>query len=323
MAKLLEIKDMSVRYRVSGGMLSAVNKVSLTINEAETFCLIGESGCGKSTLAFSLMRLLMNGTEEITGSAMLDGVDLLKISEKEMESVRGKKIGMIFQNPLDSLNPVYRSGTQVNEAIMLDGVGRSEATARTIGLYKDLKIPDAERRVSSFPHELSGGMRQRVMIAMMLSRHPRLLIADEPTTALDVTIEKQILEIFKKLKHEKQMSFLIITHNFGIVAEIADRVGVLYAGELVEMADVYTLFRDPRHPYTQALMRTLPRISKSDGRLETIGGIVPRFIGESTGCRFANRCKYCTPRCKSDEAQMVELEKGHFVKCHKVVDANG
>ena len=323
MAKLLEIKDMSVRYRVSGGMLSAVNKVSLTINEAETFCLIGESGCGKSTLAFSLMRLLMNGTEEITGSAMLDGVDLLKISEKEMESVRGKKIGMIFQNPLDSLNPVYRSGTQVNEAIMLDGVGRSEATARTIGLYKDLKIPDAERRVSSFPHELSGGMRQRVMIAMMLSRHPRLLIADEPTTALDVTIEKQILEIFKKLKHEKQMSFLIITHNFGIVAEIADRVGVLYAGELVEMADVYTLFRDPRHPYTQALMRTLPRISKSDGRLETIGGIVLRFIGESTGCRFANRCKYCTPRCKSDEAQMVELEKGHFVKCHKVVDANG
>ena len=323
MAKLLEIKDMSVRYRVSGGMLSAVNKVSLTINEAETFCLIGESGCGKSTLAFSLMRLLMNGTEEITGSAMLDGVDLLKISEKEMESVRGKKIGMIFQNPLDSINPVYRSGTQVNEAIMLDGVGRSEATARTIGLYKDLKIPDAERRVSSFPHELSGGMRQRVMIAMMLSRHPRLLIADEPTTALDVTIEKQILEIFKKLKHEKQMSFLIITHNFGIVAEIADRVGVLYAGELVEMADVYTLFRDPRHPYTQALMRTLPRISKSDGRLETIGGIVPRFIGESTGCRFANRCKYCTPRCKSDEAQMVELEKGHFVKCHKVVDANG
>ena len=323
MAKLLEIKDMSVRYRVSGGMLSAVNKVSLTINEAETFCLIGESGCGKSTLAFSLMRLLMNGTEEITGSAMLDGVDLLKISEKEMESVRGKKIGMIFQNPLDSLNPVYRSGTQVNEAIMLDGVGRSEATARTIGLYKDLKIPDAERRVSSFPHELSGGMRQRVMIAMMLSRHPRLLIADEPTTALDVTIEKQILEIFKKLKHEKQMSFLIITHNFGIVAEIAGRVGVLYAGELVEMADVYTLFRDPRHPYTQALMRTLPRISKSDGRLETIGGIVPRFIGESTGCRFANRCKYCTPRCKSDEAQMVELEKGHFVKCHKVVDANG
>ena len=323
MAKLLEIKDMSVRYRVSGGMLSAVNKVSLTINEAETFCLIGESGCGKSTLAFSLMRLLMNGTEEITGSAMLDGVDLLKISEKEMESVRGKKIGMIFQNPLDSLNPVYRSGTQVNEAIMLDGVGRSEATARTIGLYKDLKIPDAERRVSSFPHELSGGMRQRVMIAMMLSRHPRLLIADEPTTALDVTIEKQILEIFKKLKHEKQMSFLIITHNFGIVAEIADRVGVLYAGELVEMADVYTLFRDLRHPYTQALMRTLPRISKSDGRLETIGGIVPRFIGESTGCRFANRCKYCTPRCKSDEAQMVELEKGHFVKCHKVVDANG
>ena len=292
MAKLLEIKDMSVRYRVSGGMLSAVNKVSLTINEAETFCLIGESGCGKSTLAFSLMRLLMNGTEEITGSAMLDGVDLLKISEKEMESVRGKKIGMIFQNPLDSLNPVYRSGTQVNEAIMLDGVGRSEATARTIGLYKDLKIPDAERRVSSFPHELSGGMRQRVMIAMMLSRHPRLLIADEPTTALDVTIEKQILEIFKKLKHEKQMSFLIITHNFGIVAEIADRVGVLYAGELVEMADVYTLFRDPRHPYTQALISAIPDpnpLAKKQRIL--LEGDIPSPVDPPIGCRFASRCQ--------------------------------
>ena len=227
MAKLLEIKDMSVRYRVSGGMLSAVNNVNLTINTAETFCLIGESGCGKSTLAFALMRLLMNGSEKISGSAVLDGIDLLKISEKEMEGIRGKKIGMIFQNPLDSLNPVYRSGTQVVEALMLDGISKSEATERTIELYKDLKIPDAESRIRSFPHELSGGMRQRAMIAMMLARHPKLLIADEPTTALDVTIEKQILEIFKRLKQEKQMSFLIITHNFGIVAEIADRKSVV------------------------------------------------------------------------------------------------
>ena len=200
MAKLLEIKDMSVRYRVSGGMLSAVNNVNLTINTAETFCLIGESGCGKSTLAFALMRLLMNGSEKISGSAVLDGIDLLKISEKEMEGIRGKKIGMIFQNPLDSLNPVYRSGTQVVEALMLDGISKSEATERTIELYKDLKIPDAESRISSFPHELSGGMRQRAMIAMMLARHPKLLIADEPTTALDVTIEKQILELLRKLR---------------------------------------------------------------------------------------------------------------------------
>lgn len=323
MSQLLDIKDMSVRYRVPGGMLSALNKLNLTIDEAETFCLIGESGCGKSTMAFSLMRLLMNGTEEISGSAMFDGVDLLKISEKEMEKVRGKKIGMIFQNPLDSLNPVYRSGTQINEAIMLDGVSRSEATARTVALFKELKIPDAEKRVESFPHELSGGMRQRVMIAMMLSRNPRLLIADEPTTALDVTIEKQILEIFKRLKAEKKTSFLIITHNFGIVAEIADRVGVLYAGDLVESADVFTLFENPRHPYTQSLMRTLPRISKNDGRLETIGGIVPRFIGEYRGCRFANRCRECMERCKNEEPDFVELEKGHFVKCHKAVDLNG
>ena len=175
MAKLLEIKDMSVRYRVSGGMLSAVNNVNLTINTAETFCLIGESGCGKSTLAFALMRLLMNGSEKISGSAVLDGIDLLKISEKEMEGIRGKKIGMIFQNPLDSLNPVYRSGTQVVEALMLDGISKSEATERTIELYKDLKIPDAESRIRSFPHELSGGMRQRAMIAMMLARHPMVM----------------------------------------------------------------------------------------------------------------------------------------------------
>jgi len=206
---------------------------------------------------------------------------------------------------------------------MLDGISKSEATERTIELYKDLKIPDAESRISSFPHELSGGMRQRAMIAMMLARHPKLLIADEPTTALDVTIEKQILEIFKRLKQEKQMSFLIITHNFGIVAEIADRVGVLYAGELVEIADVFTLFRNPKHPYTQALMRTLPRISKSEGKLETIGGIVPRFIGEYKGCRFANRCKYCIDCCENEETQYTEIEPGHFVKCHKVVDANG
>lgn len=323
MSKLLDIKDMSVHYKVSGGMISALNKLNLSIDEAETFCLIGESGCGKSTMAFALMRLLMNESAEVSGSAMFEEVDLLKISDKDMEMIRGKRIGMVFQNPLDSLNPVYRCGTQVNEAIMIDGTCKTDATTQTIELFKELKIPDAEKRITSFPHELSGGMRQRVMIAMMLSRNPKLLIADEPTTALDVTIEKQILEIFMRLKTEKRTSFLIITHNFGIVAEIADRVGVLYAGDLVEMADVFTLFRNPQHPYTQSLMRTLPRISKSDGRLETISGIVPRFIGEYVGCRFANRCEYSTKQCEIEEPSFFMLEEGHFVKCHKVEAENG
>lgn len=320
MKKLLEIKDLSIRYRVSGGMLSAVNKVNLDINQGEIFAVIGESGCGKSTMAFALMRLLMNGTEEITGSVMYNGTDLLKLSEREMEAVRGKEIGMIFQNPLDSLNPVYRSGTQITEAILLDGGSKTEAWEKTIDLYQQLKIPDARSRVNSFPHELSGGMRQRVMIAMMLSRNPRLIIADEPTTALDVTIEKQILEIFRNLKQEYQTSFLVITHNFGIVAEIADRVGVFYGGELVEMADVFTLFENPGHPYTRKLMCTLPRISKQEGRLDTIDGIVPRFMGDYQGCRFANRCGQCTKECREQEPALQEVEKGHFVKCHKAVD---
>ena len=308
---------MSVRYRVSGRHAFRSQQSQPDDQRGGDILLIGDPACGKSTLAFSLMRLLMNGTEEITGSAMLDGVDLLKISEKEMESVRGKKIGHDLSKSAGFAQPRIRSGTQVNEAIMLDGVGRSEATARTIGLSKDLKIPDAERRVSSFPHELSGGMRQRVMIAMMLSRHPRLLIADEPTTALDVTIEKQILEIFQKLKHEKQMSFLIITHNFGIVAEIADRVGVLYAGELVERRRLHAVPGPPASLHAGADAHAAPHLQERRPPGGRSAASCRGSSAESTGCRFANRCKYCTPRCKSDEAQMVELEKGHFVKCHK------
>lgn len=320
---LLDVKNLVVHYETEDAIVEAVNDISFQIHAGETFGLVGETGAGKTTTALSILRLIPSPPGRIIqGEIRFRGENIVENSEAQMRKLRGNHISMIFQDPMTALNPALTIGEQVAEVIRVHHrCSKLEAAKRATEMLEMVGI--SAERYRDYPHQFSGGMKQRVVIATALACNPQLLIADEPTTALDVTIEKQILEIFKKLKHEKQMSFLIITHNFGIVAEIADRVGVLYAGELVEMADVYTLFRDPRHPYTQALMRTLPRISKSDGRLETIGGIVPRFIGESTGCRFANRCKYCTPRCKSDEAQMVELEKGHFVKCHKVVDANG
>lgn len=227
---LLRLENLSIDYKVKDGYLSAVKNVNFEINRGEVFAVVGESGCGKSTVAHSIMNLLPGGNEEISGKIIFKGRDLRQCSEKDMEKIRGKEIGMIFQNPLDSLNPVYTVGDQVAEAILLDKVDKVEAWNRVIKLFKDVKMPDAEERVKSFPHELSGGMRQRVMIAMMLSRNPELLIADEPTTALDVTIEAQILEIMKELKEKYDTAIMLITHNFGLVAEIADRVGIMYAG---------------------------------------------------------------------------------------------
>ena len=318
---LLKLKDLKIDYAVSDGMLSAVNHVNLDIRRREIFALVGESGCGKSTIALAIMRLLMHSNASISGTIEFKGINLLALSKSEMERVRGREIGMIFQNPLDSLNPVYRSGTQVSEAIMLDNVTRQQAWVRVLELYNDVKIPDAERHIRSFPHELSGGMRQRVMIAMMLSRNPELLIADEPTTALDVTIEAQILRIMRSLREQYGTSILLITHNFGIVAEIADRVGVMYAGELVELGDVYSLFENPLHPYTKELMQALPRHSKKEGRISTIEGTVPRIIGEYKGCRFANRCAFVEDICYSKTPSMYEIESGHFVNCHREVTA--
>ena len=224
---LLRLENLSIDYKVKDGYLSAVKNVNFEINRGEVFAVVGESGCGKSTVAHSIMNLLPGGNEEISGKIIFKGRDLRQCSEKDMEKIRGKEIGMIFQNPLDSLNPVYTVGDQVAEAILLDKVDKVEAWNRVIKLFKDVKMPDAEERVKSFPHELSGGMRQRVMIAMMLSRNPELLIADEPTTALDVTIEAQILEIMKELKEKYDTAIMLITHNCGLVAEIADRVEYL------------------------------------------------------------------------------------------------
>ncbi|MDI9472702.1 MAG: ABC transporter ATP-binding protein [Bacillota bacterium] len=315
MNTLLELKDLSIDYLVKDGKLSAVNSLNLNINRGEIFALVGESGCGKTTVAFSIMRLLQ-GNEQTSGEILFEGEDLLALEDGRIEKIRGKHIGMIFQNPLDSLNPVYTSGNQVAEAILLDEKNKNVVMEKLLKLYEDVRIPDAPERIHSYPHELSGGMRQRVMIAMMLSRNPQLLIADEPTTALDVTVEAQILKLLKELRDDYGSAILLITHNFGIVAELADRVGIMYAGELVELADVVEIFHHPVHPYSKALMASLPRMTKEEGRLATLDGTVPRIIGEFKGCRFSNRCALAQKRCFVDTPSLLEIRPGHFVQCH-------
>ena len=315
--QLLKINNLSIDYKVKDGYLSAVNKINLTINKGEIFALVGESGCGKSTIAHSLLQLLPAKNTVISGETIFKDENLVNMSAKKIEHVRGKEISMIFQNPLDSLNPVFKVGNQVQEAILLDKVNKIDAWNKVIDLFKQVKMPDAEERANSFPHELSGGMRQRVMIAMMLSRNPELLIADEPTTALDVTIEAQILEILKQLRDNYDTAIMLITHNFGLVAEIADKIGVMYAGEMIEMGDVYEIFKNPIHPYTKLLMQALPRITKNHGRLTTIEGSVPRITEKKEECRFANRCPYATDKCRNQEPPLVVLENGHSYRCFK------
>lgn len=316
MDALLTLDRLSVDYQVSDGLLSAVHDVSLSIGRGEIYALVGESGCGKSTIAHTIMRLSIDHNERIGGQILFDGKNLLDLSDPEMEKIRGKHIGMIFQNPLDSLNPVYRSGTQVAEALALDGVGKKESRDRVIQLYRDVQIPDPEERVASFPHELSGGMRQRVMIAMMLSRSPELLIADEPTTALDVTVEAQILHILKEMRDLYRSSVLLITHNFGVVAEIADRIGIMYAGELVEEGTVFEIFEKPAHPYSKALLSALPRNHKSEGRIAAISGTVPRIMDKANHCRFHNRCPKAKECCREENPTFISLSESHRVRCH-------
>ena len=316
--ELLRLDHLCIDYKVKGGLLSAVHDVSFSIGRGEIFAVVGESGCGKSTVAHSIMNLLPGGNARVSGEIVFKGKDLRTCSEKQMEAIRGKEIGMIFQNPLDSLNPVYTTGTQVQEAILLDRVDRQEAWNRVVKLYQDVKMPDAQERARSYPHELSGGMRQRVMIAMMLSRNPELLIADEPTTALDVTIQAQILEIIKDLKEKYHTAIMLITHNFGLVAEVADRISVMYAGEVVEWGDVFEIFEQPKHPYTRLLMQALPRRTKKEGRLQTIDGSVPRILDQKPGCRFANRCPMASERCFAQTPEAAMVSPTHGCRCFAV-----
>lgn len=313
--ELLRLENVSINYKVRGGYLSAVKDVSFHVNRGEIFAVVGESGCGKSTVAHSIMRLL-DKNAVVLGNIKYNGTNLMELSNKQITGVRGHDIGMIFQNPLDSLNPVYTTGAQVNEAIRLDGISKLEGWKKVIDLYRNVKMPDAEKRVQAYPHEMSGGMRQRVMIAMMLSRNPSLLIADEPTTALDVTIEAQILEIISQLKKEFGTAVMLITHNFGLVAEVADRVAIMYAGELVEQGDVFEIFRAPKHPYTRLLMKALPRGTKQEGRLQTIDGTVPRLMEVQPGCRFANRCPMAKEICYEQDPAIRALSTTHTYRCH-------
>lgn len=290
---ILKVRDLSINFETKHGVVRAVDQVSFDIKKGEVFALVGESGCGKSTTALGIMRLLQEPGKISGGEIIFEDKEIVGLSEKDMSHIRGKEIGMIFQNPLDSLNPVYSIGYQVSEGLIEEGKSKEEAHEIAFQTLKDVKISDVESRMKSYPHEISGGMRQRVMIAMMLCRNPKLLIADEPTTALDVTIQAGIIELMNELRSKYNSSVLMITHDFGIVADMADRVGVMYAGNIVEVADVFDIFDNAAHPYTKLLMKALPTITKDEGRLETIQGTVPDLSQEVAGCKFADRCPSC------------------------------
>ena len=313
---LLEIRGLRVSFRTDAGPVPAVRGVDLALAAGETLALVGESGCGKSVTALSILRLVATppGAYD-AGEIRLAGEDLLRVSEARIREVRGNDVAMIFQEPMTSLNPVFPVGEQVAEAIELhQQVGAAEARARAVEALRRVGIPAPEQRADEYPHQLSGGMRQRVMIAMALACNPQLLIADEPTTALDVTIQAQILELIAKLQQELGMAVLLITHDLGVVAETAHRVAVMYAGRVVEEAGVLELFERPRHPYTAGLLRSRPRLDVPHGRLVPIEGAVPDAFHQPSGCAFHPRCPLAVERCKSEEPPLVE-SAGHRFAC--------
>ena len=314
---LLEVEDLQTYFYTDIGVARAVDDVSFSIAAGETLGVVGESGCGKSVTALSIMGLIPKPPGKIvSGSIHFEGRDLIKISESELRKVRGNSISMIFQEPMTSLNPVYTVGDQIIEGILVhQDMHPRDARARAIEMLQKVGISAPELRVDEYPHQMSGGMRQRVMIAMALASEPTLLIADEPTTALDVTIQAQILELINGLQEESGMSVLLITHDLGVVAETCDRVVVMYAGKVVELADVVTLFGKPAHPYTGALFRSLPDISRRENVLKTIPGMVPSAFEFADGCRFQARCNYATDIC-AEEPPLVDLGAGHKVACH-------
>ena len=318
---LLEIRNLRTHFRVRGHVAKAVDDVDLTIEAGQTLGLVGESGCGKSVTAHSIIGLVPQPPGKIVGGRIIfDGADLLELPEARMRKIRGHWISMIFQEPMTSLNPVYSVGDQVAEVIRLhEGLSHREAWGRVIEMFQLVGIPAAEKRLNDYPHQMSGGMRQRVMIAMALACHPKLMIADEPTTALDVTIQAQILELMNKLKEETGASILFITHNLGVIAEMAQKVAVMYAGKVMEYADVKTLFGEPRHPYTIALLHSIPILGRGGRgrRLSAISGVVPSLLNLPAGCLFSDRCPDVFSDCPRIEPQMYELGPIHTVRCLK------
>jgi oligopeptide/dipeptide ABC transporter ATP-binding protein len=317
---LLRIRNLHTYFFLDEGVVKAVDGVDLKLEEGETLGIVGESGCGKSVTALSILQLIPSPPGKIVrGQIYFEGTDLLALSEAEMRKIRGRSISMIFQEPMTCLNPVFQVGDQISEILRLhEGISRKEAWERSIEMLRTVGIPSPERRVKEYPHHLSGGMRQRAMIAMAMACSPKLMIADEPTTALDVTIQAQILELMARLKQEKAMSLILITHNLGVIAETAQNVVVMYAGRIFEYADVRSTFTNPRHPYTQGLLDSIPRVDRDDTkkeRLEAIPGLVPSLLDIPEGCKFLERCKYAFHPCAAEEPPLKETDPGHFVRC--------
>ena len=321
MAPLLEIKGLKTHFTTDDGIVQAVDGVDLSVNRGETLCVVGESGCGKTVTAMSILKLIaMPPGRIVAGQIIFEGRDLVPLTSHQLDEIRAKEIGFIFQEPMTSLNPVLTIGEQIAESLRQhEAVTRKQAIERTIEMLKLVQIPNAEGRVHHYPHQFSGGMRQRVMIAMALACRPKLVIADEPTTALDVTIQAQILDLLQDMKERLGMAVMLITHAMGVVAETAQRVVVMYAGKVVEEANVDELFADPRHPYTQGLIRSIPRIdldAQHKTRLETIGGSVPILINPAPGCRFAPRCRHVMSICTETEPVLRNVTPGHRIACH-------
>lgn len=312
---LLHIENLKTVISSKDGKLVPVDGVDITIPKGKTVGIVGESGCGKSMTAMSVMGLLPNTTHIEEGKILFQDMDLTKLNPKELRKITGDKISIIFQEPMTSLNPVIQVGKQVREAILLhEKVSKEEAKQRVIEIFRQVGIPEPERRYNAYPHQLSGGLRQRVMIGMAMVCNPDLLIADEPTTALDVTIEAQILHLMRQLQKDKGTSIMMITHNLGVVAEICDQVYVMYAGKVVESAEVHELFQNPKHPYTQGLLGALPKMD-SRQRLNSIDGMVPTLKDMPTGCRFAPRCPMATQRCREEQPDLVDVTAEHQVRC--------
>jgi peptide/nickel transport system ATP-binding protein len=321
MAPLLEIRGLKTHFATDDGIVQAVDGVDITINRGETLCVVGESGCGKTVTAMSILKLIaMPPGRIVAGEIIFEGRDLVPLTSNDLDEIRAKEIGFIFQEPMTSLNPVLTIGEQIAESLRRhEGLPQKQALARTVEMLKLVQIPNAEARVHDYPHQFSGGMRQRVMIAMALACQPKLVIADEPTTALDVTIQAQILDLLQDMKQRFGMAVMLITHAMGVVAETAQRVVVMYAGKVVEEATVDRLFEHPSHPYTQGLIRSIPRIdldSERKTRLEAIGGTVPILINPAPGCRFAPRCRYVMSVCTEREPLLREIAPGHRMACH-------
>jgi len=316
---ILDVRNLVVEFDTEEGIVKALNGVSFCLKKGEILGIVGETGCGKSVTVYTVLKLLpMPPARIVSGEVIYKGRDLLKLSEEELRKIRGKEIAMIFQEPMTSLNPVFTVGKQLMDVIFLHRkVSKEEAREIALKALEDVRMQDPELIMKKYPHELSGGMRQRVMIAMALSCNPEILIADEPTTALDVTIQAQILAIIKEMQSKHNMSVIFITHDLGVVAQLCDRVVVMYAGTVVEMASIDTIFKNPVHPYTRGLLESIPKIDKKQEKLRSIPGIVPNLVSPPPGCRYHPRCeRFLKNLCDREAPKLLEIEKDHFVACH-------